>query len=201
MCWCSSAQVLECYCYMLRRQKPFYEKAIARLVDILQEDKESVAALLALATAHILLKQTPKARNHLKRIAKMEYNPADGEDFERAWITLASLYIEKGKYGQAQELLKMSLKHNKSSGKAWELLGLIMEKEQAYRDAADNYEKAWAFGGENNPKVGYELAFNYLKAGRLVDAIDICHIVLRQFPDYPKIKKEILEKARKGIRP
>jgi hypothetical protein len=29
-----------------------------------------------------------------------------------------------------------------------------MEKEQAYQDAARNYENAWKFGNQNNPGIG-----------------------------------------------
>ena len=47
---------------------------------------------------------------------------------------------------------------------------------------------------------GYKLAFNYLKAKRFVDAIDVSHKVLSIHPDYPRIRKEILEKARSSIR-
>lgn len=50
-------------------------------------------------------------------------------------------------------------------------------------------------------QVGYKLAFNYLKAKRFVEAVDVCHKVIKAFPDYPKIRKEILEKARMGLKP
>ena len=48
--------------------------------------------------------------------------------------------------------------------------------------------------------VGYRLAFNYMKAKRFTDAIDVCHEVLEKNPAYPKIRKEILEKSRENIR-
>ena len=38
--------------------------------------------------------------------------------------------------------------------KAWEYMGYIMEKEQAYKDAAKNYENAWIYGNQNNPTIG-----------------------------------------------
>ena len=47
---------------------------------------------------------------------------------------------------------------------------------------------------------GYKLGYNYLKSKRLVDAIDTCHRVLELYPNYPKIKREILDKARASIR-
>lgn len=48
--------------------------------------------------------------------------------------------------------------------------------------------------------VGFKLAFNYLKAKWYVDAIDVCHQVLDKHPNYPRIRKEILDKARASIR-
>lgn len=109
--------------------------------------------------------------------------------------------MQGGKYDLAQELCQKCLKHNKSCGKAYEYLGQIMEREQAYKDAADYYENAWKHENEASPAVGYRLAFNYLKAKKMVEAIDVCHKVLKAFPQYPKIRKDILDKARAGLRP
>lgn len=50
-------------------------------------------------------------------------------------------------------------------------------------------------------QVGYKLAFNYLKAKRYVEAIEVCHQVIKAFPEYPRIRKDILEKARQGLKP
>ena len=69
------------------------------------------------------------------------------------------------------------------------------------QDAADYYEKAWGFVRESDPAIGYRLAFNYMKDQRYVEAIDVCHAVLAAFPAYPKIRKDILEKARLSLRP
>lgn len=72
---------------------------------------------------------------------------------------------------------------------------------------------------------GYKLAFNYLKAKKYIDAIDVCHKVsvcssdidvmlffltgthlsffsqvLAVHPNYPKMRKDILDKARASLR-
>lgn len=47
---------------------------------------------------------------------------------------------------------------------------------------------------------GYKLAFNYMKAKKYVDAIDICHKVLSVHSNYPRMRKDILEKARLALR-
>ena len=206
----------------------------------------------------MVLKQAPRARNQLKRVAKATWTMADAEYLEKCWLLLGDIYIQNGKYDMATDLLKRCVQHNRSCCKAFEYLGYIMEKEQAYKDAAANYEAAWKTSNSSNPQVGYlntdvlslsvtffpsdsitissfgfyslcsfkresgcnasfpsslpplplplpvqigfKLAFNYLKAKRYVDAIDVCHSVLRIHPNYPKIKKEVLEKARQSIR-
>ena len=42
--------------------------------------KDFVPALLGMATAHMILKQTPKARNQLKRISKLQWNTSVCDD-------------------------------------------------------------------------------------------------------------------------
>ncbi|KAM5325686.1 tetratricopeptide repeat protein 21B [Glossophaga mutica] len=194
-------RVLENYCLMAAKQKSAVEQALNAFTEIATAEKDHIPALLGMATAYMILKQTPRARNQLKRIAKMNWNPIDAEDFERSWLLLADIYIQSAKYDMAEELLKRCLRHNRSCCKAYEYMGYIMEKEQTYTDAALNYEMAWKHGSRTNPAVGYKLAFNYLKAKRYVDAIDVCHQVLEAHPTYPKIRKDILDKARTSLRP
>ena len=43
--------------------------------------------------------------------------------------------------GKGGELLRKVLAHNKSSTKAYEYMGYIMEKESSYKDAAAHYEQ------------------------------------------------------------
>ena len=47
-----------------------------------------------------------------------------------------------------------------------------------------------------NAGVGYRLAFNYMKANRFVDAIDVGKDILKVYPDYPKIQKDVIEYSR-----
>uniref|UniRef100_A0A670YJJ1 Tetratricopeptide repeat protein 21B n=1 Tax=Pseudonaja textilis TaxID=8673 RepID=A0A670YJJ1_PSETE len=192
--------IMENYCLMATKQKSNVERALQAFTEIVTNEKDHVPALLGMATAYMILKQTPRARNQLKRISKMNWNPIDAEEFEKSWLSLADIYIQSSKYDMASELLKRCLRHNRSCCKAYEYMGYIMEKEQAYRDAALNYEMAWKYGNQTNPAIGFKLAFNYLKAKRHIDAITICHKVLEAHPNYPKIKKEILDKARASLR-
>lgn len=137
--------ILECYALMASKSKESVEEALNRLVELANTDRDSVPVLLAMAHGFTLLKQTPKARNQLKRVAKMPYNSAEGDEFERSWLLLADIHIQGGKFDLAQEMCKKCLKYNKSCAKAWEGMGQIMEREQSYRDAAEHYEMAWKY--------------------------------------------------------
>lgn len=184
------------------RKKPNVEQALQDFASLASQDahRDHVGIALGLATAYVLLKQIPRARNQLKRVAKNVWNFEDAEYLERCWLLLADIYIQNSKYDMASELLRRVLQHNKACTKAYEYAGYIAEKDQAYRDAANQYECAWKYGGQANPTIGYKLAFNYMKGKRYADAIDICQQVLKVQPDYPRIRKDILEKSRNNLR-
>ena len=62
------------------------------------------------------------------------------------------------------------------------------------------YEKSWKLEFEASAAAGFKLAFCYLKCRKFVEAIDVCETVLDQYPEYPRIREEILKKAVLGIR-
>lgn len=76
--------------------------------------KDCVAALLAMAQAYMLLKQVPKARTQLKRLAKVPWAPAEAEDLERGWLLLADIYCQGSKFDLASELLRRCVHYNKA---------------------------------------------------------------------------------------
>lgn len=53
---------------------------------------------------------------------------------------------------------------------------------------------------KKNGGVGFRLAFNYLKANRFVDAIDVSKDILKAYPDYPKVQTDIINVARSKIK-
>ena len=63
------------------------------------------------------------------------------------------------------------------------------------------YEKAWRLEHRASASTGFKLAFNYLKAKRFVEAIEVCNKVLNLYPDYPQIRADILDKAMIALRP
>lgn len=90
-------------------------------------------ALLAMATAYMMLKQTPRARNQLKRIAKMNWSIVDADEFEKSWLLLADIYIHSGKYDMAGDLLNRCLNHNKVSLKILSLLVWFTKQSSSHK--------------------------------------------------------------------
>lgn len=80
--------------------------------------------------------------------------------------------------------------------KAYELIGLINEKEQEFHEAADYYQKAWTLSNEQNTRIGYRLAICYMKSHQYVEAIDISETLLQIEPELQSIKKEIMDKCK-----
>ncbi|KAK9396052.1 tetratricopeptide repeat protein 21A [Crotalus adamanteus] len=197
----NQVEMLQSYCLMATKEKYNVEKALKVFIEMGQNERDNVPAILAMAQAYMLLKHTAKARTQLKRLIKVSWSLPDADELEKAWLLLSDIYCTSGKYDLATEHVKRCLRYNKSCAKAYECLGFIAEKENAYKDATLNYELAWKYSNQANPAVGFKLAFNYLKDKKYVEAIDVCHDVLKAYPDYPKIKEEILEKAQMSFKP
>jgi tetratricopeptide repeat protein 21B len=135
-------QVLEAYILLATRSKSKIDQAMQIFIDILEKEKDYLPALLGMSTTFMLEKSTTKARNALKRVAKMPYSHELADDFERGYLLLADIYIQKSKFDLSEDLCNRCLKYNLSCGRAWETMGVIREKEASYKDAADMYEKA-----------------------------------------------------------
>uniref|UniRef100_A0A673NCP2 Tetratricopeptide repeat protein 21B-like n=1 Tax=Sinocyclocheilus rhinocerous TaxID=307959 RepID=A0A673NCP2_9TELE len=156
-------RILENYCYLATKQKANVERALNVFIEIANSERDYVPALLAMATAYMILKQTPRARNQLKRIAKMNWNIIDADEFEKSWLLLADIYIQSGKYDMAGELLKRCLRHNKVMLNSFIYLNLF---------------------------ILLHFFFFLVSHSQVLDA----------HPNYPRIRKDILDKARVALR-
>lgn len=88
-----------------------------RLLPLPGAQKDSVPALLAMAQAYMLLKQVPKARTQLKRLAKAPWALAEAEELEKSWLLLADIYCQGSKFDLASELLRRCVQYNKARGR------------------------------------------------------------------------------------
>ncbi|CAG2246626.1 IFT139B [Mytilus edulis] len=99
-------KLLENMALIATKQKANIEKALNAFMEISTNERDHVGALYGMAAAYMVLKQTPRARNQLKRVGKNNWTMTDAEDLEKSWLLLADIYIQSGKYDMATELLK-----------------------------------------------------------------------------------------------
>ena len=193
-------QVLQAYALMVRGEPRATEEAHRVLAALFTEDKGFVPAVAAMATLQLLQGDTAKAKNSLKHLTRLPFDSDESEDFVRGHLMLADVQMEAAKNDTAIRMCREALKRDSASGLAWEILGDIAEREMSYADASEHFSQAWAVDSERSARVGYKLAFNYLKSRRFTKAIDVCHKVLEQFPDYPSIRETIVDVARRSLR-
>lgn len=164
----------------------------------------AVPAHLGLARCYWKSNALQKAKAQLKPVQKAGWMPELAEDIEHGLLLLAKIHFKYGKDDLALDVLKKLLRKNKSSYKAWDLIGQIREKGLEYNTAALVYENAWSFCDGADPAIGYRLAFNYLKDKRFLEAITICHQIRKKSPGYTGAKAmpltEILDRARGNLR-
>lgn len=191
--------LLESYILIAKGNRDSIEKAFQNLSEILQGNSSYVPAIIAYSLGKVVANRSEDAKHQLKNLVKIPYQADFAEEFERGWLLLANIYIDTNGLDLAEDLCQRCLRYNQSCSKALELLGFIKERENKYKESSTFYETAWKLA--KAATIGYRLGFNYLKAKRYVDAIDVCKEVLKLFPDYPKIKTDILDKARESLRP
>lgn len=209
----SRHEVLNCYVLMsglrnasslssaeLKKSNASCDQAVSRLAAILDTDPDNIGALLALATAFMLQKQTPKARSQLKRLLKLPLDSTQADAFVNGWLMLADTFVEASKPEQAFDALQRALDLDVSCGRAHEFLGGLFEREKKWEEAASSYTKAWLFDFEKSATVGYKLCFALIRVKKLIPAIDVANKVLSHFPNYSPIA-ELRSKARGELRP
>lgn len=190
-----TCRLLRGYYFLASRTQSSAERAMQVFLDLMESDRSYLPSLVGMSLVFMFDDMVNKARSALKRMSKLPYKEEWAADFERGHLILADISIRRNKFDTAEDLCSRCLKYNLSCGKAWEMMGTIREKEAAYKDAANMYEKAWGLENKANAAIAYKLAFNYFKAKRHVEAIDVCTRTLQLYPEYPKIKEEILEKS------
>ncbi|KAJ0178912.1 hypothetical protein K1T71_005687 [Dendrolimus kikuchii] len=196
-------KALQALLHLAPKQKQVAEKVLQELLPFATEDgyQDDPHIIFAIATAYNIIKQPTRAKNIFKRtISSIPWTPENAEGLERCWLEVADNQVTSSRTDAAKELLTKVLNHNNSCAAAYQYLGVLSEKEQNYKSAAHNYNNAWIHTGKSDLSVGYKLAHAYLKLKKYPECIVVCRHVLKVHPDYPKIKKEILEKAKTNLR-
>ena len=193
-------QVYSCYASVLLRKE--YKESEEYLQQIITQRENMVPALIALCVCKIAKGgKNALDKNSLKSISKAKFNAKWGEDSERGWLQVADFLISVDKVDLAERELERCLKYNKSSAKALELLGSVAEKKGDFNGALDMFNKSWSVSEQKDCALGYRIAGLYFKYKDYANALIIARKVLAVNPNYPKIKEEILDKARDFMKP
>jgi len=51
-----------------------------------------------------------------------------------------------------------------------------------------------------SPSIGFRLAYSQLQSKKYIESINTCKQILQIYPDYPKLKTEVLEQAQEFVR-
>jgi tetratricopeptide (TPR) repeat protein len=181
-----NTQIYETYVMILLKDPSMIEKSIENLQDILNKNNENIAAWVALAMANLILLKTNEVKTNLKIIEKASLNIKYYNEYERGLLIFAYLMMITENTKKAEEILnKIITEVNVSQIKAYDLLGMLKERDKKYQEASDNYEKAWEFSNKNSAHIGYKLAACYVNSKNSIKAINVCNEIKRKFKDYP----------------
>jgi tetratricopeptide repeat protein 21B len=167
--------------------------AMEMLSTLLAQHPNHIPAIVELIYAQYLLGQ--RANATMKTLKQLEWVPQFAAELERAYCLMIDVAIRGYKYDKAKEMAERVISYNASSSKAYEYLGMIAEESGHYSDAVSAYEKAWKYRPISDPMMGYRFAFCAYKAGQYRMAIKVGKDVVAKYPEYARVKREIVDKA------
>ena len=156
-------------------------------------DQKLEASLTGICAGFVILKK-PQAKNQLKRLSNSKWTSFNFEHLEKGYLILgelhnlsppiinyfqAGLHLQNGKASLARDACDVVLKQNLGSWRALELKGISYEMERDEVNSIQFFKQAWEKSYGNNPAIGYRLSQSLLNAKQAVEAIDVCHRVLK----------------------
>ena len=157
----------------------------------------------------------------------MAYNPEFDSELECSYLMLASIHVDRKRYDLAKDILckHCFVEQKKSncsyltpcsslgSSKAYEIMGLICEREKMFKDAIFYYGKSWemekdllSHDDNNNVSpaiivIGFKLASCYMASNNIIEAMEISDFISNKFPEHSQFKEEIVNRCTVSIRP
>ena len=192
-------EILMSYVNMLKHSR--HSDAESTLENIVNKRPRLVAGWNALALLQIMKKGNcgKKLDHTFDMIGKCGYNPIWLDENERGMMYVADYFISVNKINSAEKECLKALKHNKSSVKANEYLGLISEKLEDFEKAAEYYTKAWEIGEKFDCNLGEKIATVLMKGGKYLICVEVCNRVLELDSERVALKKNVLEKVRECL--
>jgi tetratricopeptide (TPR) repeat protein len=178
----------------------FQDHRLNRLSQILLDSHEGNAGGKEKGIYLRLDRQRDATRN-LNGIVHGEPNHANFALFVEAFLMMTHICLKDQQIDEAERYAEKALALNKSSGKAWEMKGMLAEKKKEYIAAANAYKRAWDISGHADLGVGFRLAVNYMRGQDPVEAIKVSRTILEGHPNYPKLKETVFLPCCAALRP
>ena len=192
--------VLRARVLMATKIRSEIDYAIETLDKLLSSNPGFPPALAELATAHLIQGNTQKAQTCLKRLKEMEWKYEYADDFERGFLLMTDLYGRASKFDKARMAALRCIAYNQYCSRAYEYIGYIAEKEGKFEEAVQAYEKVWKTAQRCSPSTGYRYASCCMRVRQFMSAMDVAKEVACNFPEYSRIRNEVLDKVHLNFR-
>jgi tetratricopeptide repeat protein 21B len=166
-----------------------------------EEDDNDLVRTLGKCKCYLRLDRQRDATRNLNGIVHGEPTHANFALFVEAFLMMTHICLKDQQIDEAERYAEKALALNKSSGKAWEMKGMLAEKKKEYIAAADAYRHAWDISGHADLGVGFRLAVNYMRGQDPVEAIKVSRAILEGHPNYPKLKETVFLPCCAALRP
>jgi tetratricopeptide repeat protein 21B len=166
-----------------------------------QSDDADLSSVIGRCKCYLRLDRQRDATRNLNGIIHSTPTHANFTLFVEAFLMMTFICLKDQQIDEAERYADKALELNKSSGKAWEMKGMIAEKKKEYMAAADSFRRAWDLSGHADLGIGFKLAVNYMRGQDPVEAIKVSRAILELHPNYPKLKETVFLPCCAALRP
>jgi lipopolysaccharide biosynthesis regulator YciM len=160
----------------------FLRRAIASYEDLLAHDPKHDGALRALVQLHAEARDFERAIELARRLAKVE-GGSSGEAEARLRVDMAEAAVAEGRSEDARKAVKQALRRDKTSARAWLLLGALEAERQKPKAALAAWEKVARLDRASGPSVYPQLEATYAALERAGDFEKYLRELLEERPE------------------
>jgi Tfp pilus assembly protein PilF len=171
--------------YMYKRD---FDKAIQYFNKVLALNPQFIDAYNSLGLIHAEQGKYDLAKENFLVAANAEHYHTP----ENALVNLAMLELKFNHPDAARRYVEKGFEQNKSFAPLYNLMGFLLENEQKYEEALENYRKAHSLLTEPDVGILVNLGRIHIKMGNKANALDTLEKALGQSTN-PTVREQILK--------
>lgn len=191
-------RILNAEVYEAENSEVMIEKAIELLLSV-KEPTLLPIAMMHLARCYIRVGRNNLAMIQLNSLLKGPVFHENYSCFEEGYLMRAYISL-KDNTSEAQHDTILAINLNKSCLKGWSMSAEINTRTKSYRGAATNYRRCWELTKEEDPSIGYNLAYYLMKSERYSESLHVCRQILDKHPGYKDVTEAIVTPAFQHLR-